>query len=462
MMNLPARCDATCRSGGVMTFEKIAVVGVGRFGRLLAEILGGDFDVVVHGRRSVDVPVGAAYRAVSRDEALAADAVFYAVPISSFEAVLAAHLPALLARERPPLLVDVLSVKLHPKRVFEALLPPHVEAMLTHPMFGPDSVSALGLAGLPIVLDRFRASPETYRFWRAYFEGKRLRVIELAADEHDRLAAYSQGVAHFIGRVLDEMQLRQTPIDTVGTRKLLEIREQTCNDTWELFTDLQTKNPYTLEMRVALGRAVDAVYNRLLPDRVDTDRLVVGIQGGRGSFNEQAALYYLGREKIDRYDIRYLHTTAAVLEALHEGRVDRGQFAVHNSVGGIVHESIEAMQYSKFRIVEEFSVKIAHALMIRADARLADVDTIMTHPQVLRQCRQTLSEKYLRLRLTSGEGELIDHALVAERLAQGGLPRNVATMGSRLLAEIHGLHVVEDDLQDAAQNFTAFLWVQRP
>jgi prephenate dehydrogenase len=445
-----------------MAFEKIAIIGAGRFGRLLAEILGEDFDVRVHGRHAVDVPPGAPYRAVSLDEALSADAVFYAVPISAFEAVLRDHLPHLLARRRPPVLIDVLSVKLHPRRVFEALLPPHVEALLSHPMFGPDSVSALGLAGLPIVLDRFRASEGTYGFWRAYFERKGLRVIELAADEHDRLAAYSQGVAHFIGRVLDEMQLHPTPIDTVGTRKLLEIREQTCNDTWELFTDLQTKNPYTLDMRVALGRAVDAVYNRLLPDRVDTDRLVVGIQGGRGSFDEQAALYYLGREKVDRYDIRHLHTTAHVLGALHEGRIDRGQFAVHNSVGGLVHESVEAMQFHKFRIVDEFSISIAHALMIRPDARLSEVDTIMTHPRVREQCRQTLGEKYPRLRLASGEGELHDPALVAERLGQGTLPRNVATMGSRLLAEIHGLQVVEDDLQDVAHNVTAFLWVQRP
>jgi prephenate dehydrogenase len=444
------------------TFEKVAIIGFGRFGRLLAEILAPDFEVLVHGRRAIELPAGARYRAVSLDEALAADAIFYAVPISSFEEVLRAHLPRLLSQKAPPLILDVLSVKLHPKRVLEALLPPHVEAILSHPMFGPDSVSALGLAGLPVVLDRFRASAETYDFWRRYFERKQLRVIELDADQHDRLAAYSQGVAHFIGRVLDELRIHATPIDTVGARKLLEIREQTCHDTWELFTDLQTKNPYTLDMRVALGRAVDTVYNRLLPNRVDTDRLVVGIQGGRGSFNEQAALYYLGREKIDRHDIRYLHTTAQVLHALHEGRIDRGQFAIHNSVGGIVHESVEAMQYYKFRIVEEFSIEIAHALMIHRDARLSEVDTIMTHPQVLRQCRQTLSQKYPRLRLTSGEGELIDHALVAERLARGELPRSVATMGSRLLAEIHGLQVVEDDLQDAAQNFTAFLWVQRP
>jgi prephenate dehydrogenase len=441
---------------------RVAVIGFGRFGKLLAEILAEDFEVVVHSRRPVETAAGARYREAPLEEALGSDAVFYAVPISSFEGVLRSHLPLLTTRSRPPVLIDVLSVKLHPKEVFEALLPPHIEAILSHPMFGPDSVGALGLAGLPIVLDRFRATAATYDFWKSYFERKRLRVIELSAEEHDHLAAYSQGVAHFIGRVLDEMHVQPSPIDTVGTRKLLEIREQTCHDTWELFTDLQTRNPFTLEMRVRLGEAVDAVYRRLLPNRLNKDTLVVGIQGGRGSFNEQAALYYLGRAKVDSYDIRYLHTTANVLRALHEGRIDRGQFAIHNSVGGIVDESIEAMQHHKFRIVEPFSIKIAHALMIRADAELSEVDTIMTHPQVLRQCRVSLAEKYGRLKLTSGEGELIDHALVAERLGRGELPRNIATMGSRLLAEIHGLQVIEDDLQDAAQNYTAFLWVERP
>lgn len=445
-----------------MAFETVSIVGFGRFGRLLAEILAEDFQVIVYGRRGAAVPEGARYREGSLDAALQADAIFYSVPISQFEDVLREHLPILAARSSPPLLVDVLSVKLHPKQVFERLLPDGVEALLTHPMFGPDSIKALGLAGLPLVIDRFRASDTTYAFWKSYFERRQLRVIEMSAEDHDRQAAYSQGVAHFIGRVLDEMDMQPTPIDTVGARKLLEIREQTCNDTWELFTDLQTRNPFTMEMRLRLGQAVDTVYNRLLPNQIDKDKLVIGIQGGRGSFNEQAALYYLGRSKVDRYEIRYLHTTANVLQALHEGRIDRGQFAIHNSVGGIVDESIQAMQAYRFRIVEQFSIKIAHALMIRPDADLSLVDTVMTHPQVLKQCKTNLAEKYGRLRLTSGEGELIDHALVAERLAAGELPPTIATMGSRLLASIHGLQIVEDDLQDATNNFTAFLWVQRP
>jgi len=60
------------------------------------------------------------------------------------------------------------------------------------------------------------------------------------------------------------------------------------------------------------------------------------------------------------------------LQALHEGDIDQGQFAIHNSIGGIVKEVFMLCKY-KFAIVEEFAIQIAHALMIRKDAALKDV-----------------------------------------------------------------------------------------
>jgi prephenate dehydratase len=189
---------------------------------------------------------------------------------------------------------------------------------------------------------------------------------------------------------------------------------------------------------------------------------VIGIQGGRGSFNEEAARHYMSRTAGVPYELVYLHTTENVLRALHEGTVDRGQFAIHNSVGGMVGESVAAMARYRFAIVEEFEVKISHALMMSSEGDFSKVDTVMTHPQVLAQCRASLKRKFPKLRQTSGDGDLIDHAKVAELLGQGALPANIATMGSRVLADIHGLRVIEDNLQDLDENFTSFLWVQRP
>jgi hypothetical protein len=312
------------------------------------------------------------------------------------------------------------------------------------------------------VIDGFRLDVEKVEAWAAYFASKGLVVVPMSADEHDRLAAESQGLTHFVGRTLERFGFAPTPIDTLGTKRLQDVTSQVSNDTWQLFVDLQTLNPHTKAMRLRLSEAQDSVFDLLLPNRVVTDRVLVGIQGGRGSFNEDAARYYLGRTPDVPSEVVYLHTTERVLRALHEGEIDRGVFAIHNSVGGMVGESVAAMARYRFAIVEEFAIKISHALMIAAAADFSKVDTVMAHPQVLRQCRTNLEKKYSNLRQTSGDGDMIDQAKVAELLGSGELSDTIATMGSRKLAEIHGLRVVEDNLQDLDENFTSFLWVERP
>jgi arogenate dehydrogenase (NADP+) len=439
-----------------------SVIGYGRFGAFWAQILTKEFAVKVYDpdptKQAQIVRDG--LEPASLESALESETIFYAVPISKFSETIQEHVKYF--GNNPKLLIDLLSVKVHPKLVFDKFLPKIHQAMLCHPLFGPDSVRAAGLADQPIVLDQFRATPEQFRMWTSFFSGLDLNVIQMSGEEHDRLAAKSQGLAHFIGRILGEMQIEPTKIDTVGAKALCNLKDQVCNDTWELFSDLQGYNPYTLAMRVELGKAQAKVFNRLIPNRLNLEKLVIGIQGGPGSFNEQAVRHYLERAEISKYEVRYLYTTEGVFQALHCGDVDRGQFAIHNSRGGVVNESIEAMARFNFEIVEEYEIKISHALMIRSDATLNEIDTIMTHPQVLKQCAAKLSKKYSKLKLTSGQGDLIDHAQVAQHLAQRHLPKNIATMGSSILAELNDLIVVEDNLQDLEDNFTSFMMVQRP
>lgn len=427
-------------------------------------MLAEDWPVVVHDvdPQRAEEAVAAGFASLPLHTVLASDVVFYCVPISSFEATLQEHRRLFDQMGGQRTIVDVLSVKVHPRTVFDRHLPPGYAAMLTHPMFGPDSVAVQGIAGQTIVLDSYRMSDEAFAGWTDYFARKGLDVVVMTADEHDRLAAVSQGVTHLVGRTLERFGFVPTPIDTLGTKTLHEITAQVTNDTEQLFVDLQTRNPYTGAMRLRLSEAQDSVVDQLLPNRLVTDRLVVGIQGGRGSFNEEAAEHYMGRTPDVPYELVYLHTTDGVLRALHQGTVDRGQFAIHNSVGGMVGESVTAMARYRFDIVEEFAIAIAHCLMMASSGAVAAIDTIMTHPQVLSQCQATLKARYPSLRQTSGDGDLIDHAKVAELLGKGALPGNIATMGSRILADIHGLTIIQDNLQDLDNNLTSFLWVQRP
>ncbi|HCB22524.1 hypothetical protein A3H81_01420 [Candidatus Daviesbacteria bacterium RIFCSPLOWO2_02_FULL_38_18] len=426
--------------------KTVSIVGNGRFGKTLYKLIKDDFIVSVFDKKD------------SVEKIYNSEIIFYCVPISSFENVIASHKKYF---KKKHILIDVLSVKMHPAAIFKKYLTgTDTQALLTHPMFGPDS-SKKGFEGLPIIIDKFRSNPDTYNFWKEYFKDKGINVIEMSAKEHDKLAATSQGLTHFIGRLLEEMRFKPTSIDSPGTKKLLEVIKQTCSDTWQLFTDLQHFNPYTKQMRINLGSSYDKLYDKLLPRQINPDFIIYGIQGGKGSFNEEAIRYYVQKNSIKKFRIKYLHTSQKVLDCLHKGEIDKGQFAIHNAVGGMVEESIQAMTKYKFVIVDQFAIKISHALMIRKDTKLNEIDTIMTHPQVFAQCKDTLLKKYPNLKQISGKGELIDQAIVTKYLSAGKLPKNMATMGSKILARIYNLKIVEDNLQDSKENYTGFLLVSR-
>ncbi|PIP63183.1 hypothetical protein COW98_00020 [Candidatus Roizmanbacteria bacterium CG22_combo_CG10-13_8_21_14_all_35_9] len=423
----------------------VAIVGFGRFGKTLYRLLKDDFELVIIGRENAA-------------DIVKSDVIFYCVPISSFESVIRSHKKYFKDNH---LLIDVLSVKMHPKKIFEKYLRGlKTQAILTHPMFGPDS-SKDGFDGLPMIMDRFKASEENYNFWKDFFLKKGLRIIEMSVQEHDQLAANSQGVTHFIGRLLEKFRFKPTEIDSLGAKKLQEVMGQTCNDTWQLFNDLQNLNPYTKSMRIELGRTYDLLYNQLLPKRINKKKIIFGIQGGKGSFNKEAILFYTNKNKIKNFKIKYLFTSEKVLKNLHEGNIDFGLFAIQNAVGGVVEESTHAMAKYKFKIVEEFEILVRHFLMKRKDVSVGEIKTIMAHPQNFRQCKDNLRKKYPNMKLVSGKGDLVDTAKAAEALADGKLEKNIAILGPKTLAKIHDLEIIDENLQDSKNNLTSFFLVSR-
>jgi prephenate dehydrogenase len=85
----------------------------------------------------------------------------------------------------------------------------------------------------------------------------------MTPEAHDKDAAMSQGITHFIGRVLSESGISSTKINTLGFNELLGVIEQTCNDSWDLFKDLQNYNPYTIEMVKKLEEGINMVREQM-------------------------------------------------------------------------------------------------------------------------------------------------------------------------------------------------------
>jgi prephenate dehydratase len=141
------------------------------------------------------------------------------------------------------------------------------------------------------------------------------------------------------------------------------------------------------------------------PEYQSSPILTIGIQGGKGSFNEEAARFYCREHKLfpDRVRIDYLYTSPQVMAAVEAGTVHRGQCAIYNSAGGWVDETVDALKDAAVSVVEEFEIRIAHCIMLRSDQTFEQIETLMCHPQVFAQCNQTLKKKYPNLKQVSGK-----------------------------------------------------------
>ncbi|MBC8322896.1 MAG: prephenate dehydrogenase/arogenate dehydrogenase family protein [Candidatus Marinimicrobia bacterium] len=230
--------------------NSIGIIGYGRFGKVLANILQKGFSVKVYDLETEIPTPGIDF--CSLDEVLMESSIFLAVPIRSFKDVIKSITPKL---NTDTTILDVCSVKKYPVEIMEEYLPETVGIIATHPMFGPDSF--LHSKRLNIMMHSTRDIQNVYPFWKSYFSGQDLKVIEMDPDTHDRLASQTQGVTHYLGRTLRSYGIKKTPIDTQGFRELLDLVDQTCNDTMELFLDLQNYNPYTKDMI----KELDAAFN---------------------------------------------------------------------------------------------------------------------------------------------------------------------------------------------------------
>ena len=232
----------------------IGVYGLGRFGSFWAEVLAEHFPVKAY-NRNPERATPAGVERVSIAELGECDVIFLCVAISAMEPVVRELAPHLGAGNT---LVDTCSVKIYPVEVMRRHVPETVGILATHPMFGPDSAGA-GLEGLPMIYWPERLDEETAAYWVNWFARIGLRTIRMSPDEHDHEAAYTQGITHFIGRVLDDLSVQPSSIGTMGYQKILEVVEQTCNDPLQLFLDLQRYNPYTTEMRAKLKASLERV-----------------------------------------------------------------------------------------------------------------------------------------------------------------------------------------------------------
>ncbi len=176
----------------------------------------------------------------------------------------------------------------------------------------------------------------------------------------------------------------------------------------------------------------------------------IGISGVAGSFTEAAAHIYLGGQNAE---LEFLTHAGAVLDAVAEGKVDVGIFAIENSNGGVVTEYLPAIAEHQFSIDKIFEVPVDHMLLVKKGTRATDVTKIVSQRQALRQCRMYLQRQWPNIEV----GEYVDTATAAKDLSEGALPSSTAVVASQRAGDVYGLDVLDAKIQDLKFNYTVFI-----
>ena len=140
--------------------------------------------------------------------------------------------------------------------------------------------------------------------------------------------------------------------------------------------------------------------------------------------------------------------------AIATGEADLGMIPIENSVAGRVADIHHLMPDSNLHIVGEHFMPVKHQLLGVKGAALADIRTVESHVHALGQCRNIIRRLGIRPVVAA------DTAGSAREVAETG-DKSRGAIASRLAADIYGLDILADDIEDEAHNTTRFIVLSR-
>jgi prephenate dehydratase len=140
--------------------------------------------------------------------------------------------------------------------------------------------------------------------------------------------------------------------------------------------------------------------------------------------------------------------------AIASGQADLGMIPIENSVAGRVADIHHLMPDSGLHIVAEHFMPVRHQLLAVKGATRADIKTVESHVHALGQCRKVIRQLGIRPIVAA------DTAGSAREVAEVG-DKTRAAIATRLAAEIYGLTILAEDVEDESHNTTRFIVLAR-
>lgn len=177
--------------------------------------------------------------------------------------------------------------------------------------------------------------------------------------------------------------------------------------------------------------------------------LTVAFLGPEGTFTHIAARRVFGLAA------RYAETATieGVFDAVRRAAVSYGVAPIENSTEGSVTYAVDALLEGGLFISRELVLEASHCLLSRASG-LSAVERVYSHPQAFAQCRGWLAKNL-------SSAQLVQTSSISGAAREAAADPASAAIGSSLAAELFGLPVLRERIQDRPENATRFVVLSR-
>ena len=142
------------------------------------------------------------------------------------------------------------------------------------------------------------------------------------------------------------------------------------------------------------------------------------------------------------------------LTAVSSGEADLGMIPIENSIAGRVADIHHLLPHANLHIIGEHFLPVHFQLMAVKGATLSTIKSVESHIHALGQCRSFIRKHAFSAVIAA------DTAGAARHIAETGDPSRAA-LAPRLAADIYGLDVLADNVEDEAHNTTRFVILSR-
>lgn len=176
----------------------------------------------------------------------------------------------------------------------------------------------------------------------------------------------------------------------------------------------------------------------------------IAIQGLAGSFHDMAAREYFGNEPVD---LICCATFEQVFENIKRDPSVIGLAAIENTIAGSLLHNYELLRESGVTVVGEHKLHISHCICCLPEDSWETVVEVHSHPVALMQCRCFLAN-HPDVKIVEAEDTAGSAIYISEQNARGW-----AAICSSEAAQMCGMKILEDHIEDNKHNYTRFLVV---